>query len=86
MPMLVRDPKGVPKAELAEIVSRLQVLMYGVDDDEGYLIWDEDKEVNGGDLVEMVGRILHEFDLAPIHQGPREWSPRKKNPGKMRPG
>lgn len=86
MPMEIRDPKSVPKEALAEIIFRLQVLMYGENDQEGYLMWDENKEVNGGDLVEMTARILAEFDLVPFLHGPREWAPStKKRGGRIRP-
>lgn len=86
MPMEIRDPRSLSKDALADIVSRLQVLMYGEDDSEGYLMWNEDKEVNGGDLVEMTARILAEFDLVPFLHGPREWAPAvKKRRGRIRP-
>lgn len=82
MPIYVRDPKSLSKADLAEIVSRFQVLMYGDEDPESmYLLWNENKEVNGADLVDLTGQILHEFDLAPIHK-PREWIPKsRRRPG-----
>lgn len=81
MPIWVRDPKSLSKADLADVVSRLQVLMYGEDDGEGFLVWNEDKEVTGSDLVEMTAQILHEFDLAPTHK-PREWVPKsRRRPG-----
>jgi hypothetical protein len=55
--------------------------MYAEDDEQGFLVWNEDKEVRGSDLVEMTAEILHEFDLAPTHK-PREWVPKsRRRPG-----
>lgn len=80
MSMWIRDPKSVSKADLVKVIERLQVLMYGEDDAQGFLVWNLDKEVNGSDLVELTGRILAEFDLAPVH-GPREWIPKSRRRG-----
>lgn len=56
----MRDLSTLPRDELEAIVGRVQTELYR----EG-TGWNPDKEVNGGNLVQELGSILAQHDLAP---------------------
>ena len=56
-----KRPIKLTRMQLATIVEELQDFMFR--EDEG---WDLDKDVNGGDLVELVVEIFKDNGLLPV--------------------
>ncbi len=58
----VRDPASMSHAELADLVSDIQKLLYF---DHGQNAWSADKDPPGGGFVSDVDDIMHEIGLSP---------------------
>lgn len=61
----MKRPTRLEHAELIDLVQTLQDSFYLRQDEQGRAIWDPDADVNGGDLVEILGTQLRLHGLCP---------------------
>lgn len=74
----IQDPRKIDKSRLAKMVGAIQEFLYlDFDPRSKSEVWNRDKEVGGGDLVEFIDGLMNENGMAP-RSGPTEWSPRKR--------
>jgi hypothetical protein len=60
----MRHPDKIPRHGLLDIVLQIREMMYW---DPDAADWDHDKEVNGGDLVDLVADLFETYNLVPAH-------------------
>jgi hypothetical protein len=65
----MRSPATLPHSQLVEIVTSLQRILYGRQDEEGRWSYSSHKQWSGGDVCEATAELLDRFDLVPQSEG-----------------